>query len=159
MEFSRYMKRLISDLPKPTVGLNCGEGLQATAVAKLLKEGGTLLNCGKSLPQDVTYPGADRRPLKWDDLLKARKLNVKSVWGPIWFFLLEPNLIYKGNLRFIRNESTGHVRFNLSCRINRIGTLLSYSTWNPDCSVKAPPNEIRAWSQLCHWHPYSGMGL
>ncbi|XP_024401076.1 uncharacterized protein [Physcomitrium patens] len=74
-----YMKRLISDLPKPTVGLNCGEGLQATAVAKLLKEGGTLLNCGKSLPQDVTYPGADRRPLKWDDLLKARKLNVKSV--------------------------------------------------------------------------------
>jgi hypothetical protein len=41
------MKRLISDLPKPSVGVNCGEGSQATAVVKLLKEGGTLLTYGK----------------------------------------------------------------------------------------------------------------
>lgn len=75
----RYMKRLISDLPKPSVGVNCGEGSQATAVVKLLKEGGTLLTYGKSLPKEVTYPGAGRRPLKWDDLLKGKKLNVQSL--------------------------------------------------------------------------------
>nr|PNR62928.1 hypothetical protein PHYPA_001353 [Physcomitrium patens] len=38
-----YMKRLVSDLSKPSVGVNCGDGSQATSVAKLLKEGGTLL--------------------------------------------------------------------------------------------------------------------
>jgi len=74
-----YMKRLINDLPKPSVALNCGEGSQVTAVAKLLKEGGTLWNFGKSMPEEVTYPGADRRPIKWEKLLKARKLTAKSL--------------------------------------------------------------------------------
>jgi hypothetical protein len=89
LKFCRYMKRLISDLPKPSVGINCGEGSQATAVVKLLKQGGTLLTYGTSLPQEVAYPGAERRPLKWNDLLKGKKLNVQSLWGPIRSILME----------------------------------------------------------------------
>ena len=73
------MKRLISDLPKPSVGVNCGEGSQVTAVVKLLEQGGTLLTYGKSLPPEVSYPGAERRPLKWNDLLKGKNLTVQSL--------------------------------------------------------------------------------
>lgn len=37
------MKRLVSDLLKFSVGVNCGDGLQVISVVKLLKEGGILL--------------------------------------------------------------------------------------------------------------------
>ncbi len=75
----RYMKRLLSDLPKPSVGLNSSEGSQATAVAKLLKEGATFLTHGKSLPEEVAYPGADRRCVRWAEFLKAKKLTAKTL--------------------------------------------------------------------------------
>ncbi|CAM6014468.1 unnamed protein product [Sphagnum balticum] len=74
-----YMKRLLSDLPKPSVGLNSSEGSQATAVAKLLKEGATFLTHGKSLPEEVAYPGADRRCVRWAEFLKAKKLTAKTL--------------------------------------------------------------------------------
>eukprot|EP00249_Psilotum_nudum_P027577 c35425_g1_i1 orf=123-662(+) len=74
-----FIKRLLSDVPKPKVGLNCSDGSLATAVAKLLCEGGTLLTYGTKLPQNVIYPGGDRRPIEWNQFLKTKKLKIQFI--------------------------------------------------------------------------------
>lgn len=79
VDSSRYIKRLLSDLPRPVLGLNFTDGSQATAVAKLLAEGGTLVTHGKQLPKLVSYPGAQRRPVQWDQLLQAKKLKAETL--------------------------------------------------------------------------------
>lgn len=74
-----FIKRLLSDFPKPTFGLNCSDGFAATAVAKLLQEGGTLLTYGNKLPQNIVYPGTERRPIPWSQYLKAKNLKSQVV--------------------------------------------------------------------------------
>lgn len=74
-----FVKRLLNDLPKPALALNSSTGSQATAVAKLLGEGGTLVTYGKELPTHVIYPGSVRRPLKWGELLEAKKIKARTL--------------------------------------------------------------------------------
>eukprot|EP00271_Cylindrocystis_brebissonii_P016140 TRINITY_DN39371_c0_g1_i1.p1 TRINITY_DN39371_c0_g1~~TRINITY_DN39371_c0_g1_i1.p1 ORF type:complete len:198 (-),score=28.37 TRINITY_DN39371_c0_g1_i1:519-1055(-) len=73
-----YMKRLLSDLPAPKVGITFSTGTQATAVAQLLGPGGVLL-LSQPLPKNVPYPGASKRPMPWADYLKAQKITAKSL--------------------------------------------------------------------------------
>eukprot|EP00897_Mesotaenium_endlicherianum_P006488 jgi/Mesen1/5868/ME000298S05131 len=74
-----FVKRLLSDLPAPTLALNSSSGSLATAVAKLVAPGGTLVTYGKELPSAVAYPGAERRPLAWSEFLKKKEIVAKSL--------------------------------------------------------------------------------
>ncbi|GJP36009.1 hypothetical protein CLOM_g20550 [Closterium sp. NIES-68] len=75
-----FLPRVVSDLPKPALGVTATEGAAATAVAKLVAPGGTLVAYGGvKLSGKVVYGGAERRPVAWGDYLKGRKLALKSV--------------------------------------------------------------------------------
>eukprot|EP00850_Spirogloea_muscicola_P007374 SM000037S13509 [mRNA] locus=s37:383202:384026:+ [translate_table: standard] len=73
-----YISRLLNDFPKPKAGINSADGSQLLAVTKLLGPGSTLLST-KKLPAVVQYPGATRRPVKWQDYLKAKNINVANL--------------------------------------------------------------------------------
>lgn len=151
------MKRLISDLPKPSVGVNRGEGSQATAVVKLLKEGGTLLTLGKSLPQEVSYPGAEKRPLKWNDFLKGKKLNVQSLWLLIRPAILEP----PWGLLEIKNSNcsswSGYVQEKIRSKW-RQDSILSDSTWKSEWCVEGLSNGTKPLTRLVlSFNRHSGM--
>lgn len=73
-----YMKRLVNEL-SPTVGINLGEGYQATAVGKAVIDGGTLVSFGKKLPTHVIYDGANRKSIEWDVFAKEKKIRVLNM--------------------------------------------------------------------------------
>ena len=71
--------RLLSDLPKPVLGINAAGGTNASDMVKLLGSGGTLVTYGGKLPANVAYPGSDRKPIKWSDYLKEHGVSEKTL--------------------------------------------------------------------------------
>ena len=65
------LKTAISGLPPPALGLNCVGGTCATAVAKTLREGGTLVTYGAMSLQPLTVPAG---------LLIFRDLRFVGFW-------------------------------------------------------------------------------
>eukprot|EP00245_Coleochaete_scutata_P006044 TRINITY_DN20157_c0_g1_i1.p1 TRINITY_DN20157_c0_g1~~TRINITY_DN20157_c0_g1_i1.p1 ORF type:complete len:172 (+),score=38.83 TRINITY_DN20157_c0_g1_i1:144-659(+) len=74
-----YVKRLLSELPKPVLGVNCSDGPAATSLAKLLGAGAKMVTYGKELPSLVSYAGAEKRPVAWSDYLKSKKISASSL--------------------------------------------------------------------------------
>jgi trans-2-enoyl-CoA reductase len=73
------LERLLSDLPKPVLGINAAGGTNASDMVKLLGSGGTLVTYGGKLPANVAYPGSDRKPMKWSDYLKEHGVSAKTL--------------------------------------------------------------------------------
>lgn len=71
--------RLLSDLPKPTLGINAADGTNAVDMVKLMGGGGTLVTYGGKLPAQVAYPGSERKPTKWSDYLSEHGVSAKTV--------------------------------------------------------------------------------
>lgn len=78
---SRFARRLLSDLPTPSVGvLHNPASTPALAVARLLGKGSTLVTYdGAKLPSTVEYAGAARKPKKWAEYLKEKGISAKSL--------------------------------------------------------------------------------
>lgn len=67
--------RLISDLPKPKLGLNCVGGTSATEIARVLEKDSTL----------VTYGGMSRKPVQVPtSLLIFRNIQLRGFWLSRW---------------------------------------------------------------------------
>ncbi len=71
--------RLLSDLPKPALGINAAGATNASDMVKLLGGGGTLVTYGGKLPANVEYPGSDRKQTKWSDYLKEHGVSAKTL--------------------------------------------------------------------------------
>jgi len=68
-------KRLISDLPKPKLALNCVGGTSATEIARNLDNGGVM----------VTYGGMSRKPITIPtSLLLFKNISLKGFWLSKW---------------------------------------------------------------------------
>jgi len=69
-------KKLISDLPKPKLALNCVGGETATEMARLLTEGGTMVTYGGMSIRPVTIP---TRSFIFNDI------TLKGFWMSRWY--------------------------------------------------------------------------
>lgn len=68
-------QRLISDLPKPKLALNCVGGTSATEIARTLDQGGV----------HVTYGGMSRKPVQIPtSLLIFRDIQLRGFWLSRW---------------------------------------------------------------------------
>jgi trans-2-enoyl-CoA reductase len=68
-------QRLISDLPKPKLALNCVGGQSATEIARLLQNDGTM----------VTYGGMSRKPVQVPtSLLIFKNIQLRGFWLSRW---------------------------------------------------------------------------
>jgi len=69
-------RKLIADLPKPKLALNCVGGPTATEMARLLAPGGTLVTYGGMSLQPVTVPTS---PFIFNDI------NLRGFWMTRWY--------------------------------------------------------------------------
>lgn len=73
------LKRLLSDLPAPTLGISAGADAGAVEMVKVLASGGTLATYSGKLPTEVAYGGSARKPVKWSAFLKEHGVSTKAV--------------------------------------------------------------------------------
>jgi len=93
-------RRLLSDIPKPKLGLNCIGGASATEMARLLGEKGTM----------VTYGGMSRRPVTIPtSLFIFKQIQLKGFWLTKWVeehSLEERTKMLNTLFEFIRQKKT-----------------------------------------------------
>lgn len=72
---SLSFKRLISDLPKPKLALNCTGGPSVTEMARIVDEKATIVTYGVMARKPITIPGS---------LFIFKQLNLRGFWLTKW---------------------------------------------------------------------------